>query len=249
MKKLILLLAALMALKSFGETDYNLMTSVRGYPQGLSLTADLGKSLKLWGKDSGVLYGYMRPAVNFQTSALVNYATARVELFPISFLGAYYAQSKGWRSVEKLQGFDCENLSCDSGSDKTHYGINAALAFGNFKLVNFYNVSDLEYETDEISIAEELSNLVVEKEDTLKNNISVIGYQVSSALMLGVLNSYYVTEKTKQSSNMLMGLGAYTKGKWVYQMGLGNFHSRDNHNHFSALLIVKWNGEKGLKLF
>lgn len=151
--------------------------------------------------------------------------------------------------MENLQGFDCSLVNCDSELDQSQFGYKLALAYKKIRLLNFYDIHDIEYKDSQLSFAHETSNLILEKNDKLLNNISVLGYQVSSKIMVGVLNSYYRTKNSKQNSNMLMGLGAYTKDKWAYQLGIGNFRNRNSKNHFSTLLIISWNGDKGLKLF
>lgn len=250
-KNIILVIIALYALSTFGQTDYSLQTTIRTYSLGASVDGDLGYAYKFWNSDKNkAFYGYFRPSVQIKTSGVVNYISQQMDFFPISFFGMYIGRSSGYRNLNDLQGFDCSNsVNCGADNTKGYYGVNLALAYKKFVLLNLYRVEEIDYDTKELFIAEETSNLIVKPEDTVKSLTSVFGYKLAEDKMLALLNVNYTTKEYDQDSQMTMLLGQFTKGKSSYQLGLGNFRNRNNKNHFSALLMYKWSGEKGLRLF
>jgi len=251
MKNLILFVLVLYAFSTFAKSDYSLQGTIRSYPMGASIDADLGHSLKLWKSNKNkAFYGYVRPSVSLKTSGLVNYVSQQVDIFPISFFGAYVGRSNGLRNLTELQGFDCDTVNCGSDLSKGYFGVNLALAHKQWVFLNLYRHEELSY--DEASVrnfAEETSNLIVKDEDTMKSNTTVLGYNINEKIMIAALNVLYKTKELNQESKMLMGLGQYKLGKLSYQLGLGKFKNRNDKNHFSGLFIIKWSGEKGLRLF
>jgi len=250
-KNIILVLIALYALSTFAEVDYSVQTTVRTYPMGASLDADIGYGYKFWESSKNkAFYGYMRPSAQVKTSGLVNYISQQIDIYPISFLGFYGGRSTGFRNLNELQGFDCANsVNCGADVTKGYAGANLALAYKNFILLNLYRIEEVDYDTNDLFIAEETSNLVVSDNDKIKSLTSVLGYKLSETKMLAILNVSYKSDDYNQKSNMLMGLAQLTKDKSSYQLGLGTFRNRNKKNHFSALFMYKWSGAKGLRLF
>ena len=247
-KNLILIFAAFYALRSFGQMDYDLRATVRSYPRGLAFQSDVGYAQKIWGNDD-VMYGYIRSGLNLQSSVVVNYLGAQVDFYPISFLGISFGKTLGHRDYDEFQGFNCETLSCTNSIEKTHLGVNLALAYKNLKFINFYKKQDFKNKTPGEFFAEEFSNLVGFEDDELVTNVSLLGYDINSKLMVGLLHMYNKMDKTSQRSRMNLFLANYTSGAFTYQLGLGEFYNRNSHRHLSSLFVVKWTGAKGLKLF
>ncbi len=245
---MILIFAAFYALKSLGNVDYDVRASLRGYPSGIAVQSDIGYGQKLWGKDD-VMYGYIRPGINLQSSAVVNYAGAQLDFYPISFFGVSVGKTYGNRSYDDFQGFNCQELSCENSIEKTHLAINLALAYKKVKFINFYKKQDFDNKTPGSFFAEEFSNLVGFEGDKLATNASILGYDINKNLMIAYLHMYNKMENTNQRSRMNLILGNYKKGQFTYQVGAGNFYNRNSKNHFSALFVVKWTGAKGLRLF
>ena len=72
---------------SFAQIDYKVGNAARTYPTALSFKGELGYAQKIWGDTKGINYGYVRPSLTAQTSAVVNYVHTRLEFYPISFFG------------------------------------------------------------------------------------------------------------------------------------------------------------------
>ena len=249
LKNFLLLLLVVYAFNSFAQTDYSAQVAHRVYPLGLALEADFGYGQELW-RHNKQIYGYIRPSLKIKTSGVVNYGYAQLDVFPVSFLGLYYGKAKGMRSLDKLQGFDCDIVSCDSNVDKNYYGLNLALAYKEFKFINLYKVEELDYDIKTTALAaEELSNLIVKQEDDLKSNTTVLAYEINSDYLAGLIHILYQSDKTDQESKMMMPFVQKKWGEYSLTGAMGTFKSRDESNHFSGLISLKWSGKKGLRLF
>ena len=247
-RNLILIFAALYALKSFGNLDYDLRFTSRSYPQGMAFQSDIGYGHKLWGSGD-VMYGYIRPGINFQASGVVNYAAAQLDFYPVSFLGFSVGKTYGNRSFDKFQGFDCETLSCENSIEKNHLAVNLALGFKNLKLINLFKRQDFENESPNQFFAEEFSNLVGFEDDELTTNITFLAYEFNKNFLLGLFHMYNKMDKTAQRSRTNLIMANFISGNFTYQTGIGTFNNRNDIDHFSALFIINWKGAKGLRLF
>ena len=247
-RNLILLFASFYALKSFGKLDYDLRLASRSYPQGIAAQSDIGYGYKLWEKDK-VMYGYLRPGLNFQASGVVNYAGAQLDFYPVSFIGISYGKTYGHRSFDEFQGFDCQSISCENSIEKNHLGVNIALSYKNIKLINLYKKQDFSNETPGQFFAEEYSNLVGFEDDELTTNVTLLGYQLTEKLLIGFFHMYNKMERTNQISRARLLMGNFTSGDFVYQAGIGAFENRNKVDHLSAIFILSWKGAKGLRLF
>lgn len=245
MKVLILIL---LMTSSFAKTDYFLQGSLRSYPLGTAVNAELGEGYKFYDQDK-VFYGYVRAAVNLQSSVLVNYAQAQVEFFPVSFLGFYYGKSYGKRSSKKLQGFDCDEIECETDMSKNYFGVNLALAFKGIKFVNFYKRSSLDSKQENKYFAEEFSNLVGINKDILITHTSLLGYDLNENQMLGVLYLRNQMHNLNEKSVMTMLLWQQKYDDKSIQVGIGKFQNRESLSHFGTLILFKWDLEKGVRLF
>lgn len=245
MKTLIIFL--LMA-NAFSQTDYFVQGSLRSYPMGTAVNAEVGEGYKFYDKDK-VLYGYIRAALNLQSSVLVNYAQAQLELYPVSFLGFYAGKAYGKRSSKKLQGFDCEEIECETDLAKNYFGINLALAFKNIKFINFYKRSTLDSKQENKYFAEEYSNLIGINEDTLISHTSILGYDLNEENMIGLLYLRNQMHNLDQESVMKMFVWQKKVDDKSFQLGAGEFKTREDVSHFGALLLFKWDMVKGVRLF
>lgn len=242
------IIALLLTLNVFAQFDSYLQGTFRSYPLGTALVSETGYGFKLYEKNK-ILYGYIRPAVHFQTSALVNYASTQLDIYPVSFFGFNIGKTKGAKSIDKLQGFDCSSVKCDGGVEKTYYSANLALAFKEYKLVNFYRRTQMDLENHQGYFAEEYSNLIGYNKDTLSSLTTLLGYDLNKDVMIGYLRLHNKMKNLNQKSTMNMLIGQYREDKKSYQLALGTFENRNEKTNFSMLLIFKYDFEKGLRLF
>lgn len=243
-----ILICLLITLNLFAKTDYFLQGSLRTYPIGTALNAEIGEGYKFYDRNK-ILYGYVRAAANAQTSVLVNYIGAQVELYPVSFFGIYAGKSIGKRSTKKLQGFDCDEIHCDTKLNKDYYGANLALAYKGIKFINFYKKVRLDTKTDNEYFADEYSNLIGVSRDTVSSLMTILGYDLDENNMLGLLQLKSMINNLDQESTMRMFLWQHKKEDKSYQFGIGNFNNRNDKNFLGGIFLIKWDLEKGVRLF
>lgn len=235
---------------SFAKTDwdYRFQGSFRSYPQGGAIDSDLGVGKLLW-KKNPILYGYVRSSLQLKTSAIVNYATAQLEVFPVSFIGLYIAKSYGHRSLTNLQGFDCLEVNCTSSVRKNLFGMNVALAYKKFKLVHFFRQEQIHYKDKANSFAEELSNLILTQNDKLDSFTTIFGRDLKDQWFVGALHLYSKAHHSASFSSMNFLVVQKTIERWSFQGGVGKFRTSLGKDHLSSLFIIRYNGKKGLRLF
>ena len=111
-------LSILFFLLSFGSnasTNYSIETLVRSFPYWCLLQNTLGKSALFWGNKAhkrDITYGFIRPELEFRTSGLVNYAGARLSIYPLPIIGLFTGSEIGKRSLNNLDTFDCDLVQC-----------------------------------------------------------------------------------------------------------------------------------------
>ncbi len=246
LKKLIVMV--FLSVSSYAELDYFLAGSFRSYPIGTAITAEIGKGFKFYEKNK-ILYGYLRPAINVQSSALINQASAQIDFYPVSFLGFYAGRGIGAKSTKKLQGFDCDVIKCDGGVSKTYFGVNLALAYKKLKFVSYLRRTQVDLNNHQGYFAEEFSNLIGLDKDRLTSYTGILGYDLDAKNFLALLYLSNKMQNTDQSSKMKMLLYQYRPDKVSYQAALGTFENRVASEHLALLLMFKWEFEKGVRLF
>jgi hypothetical protein len=104
--------------------DYN-ASAQAGYPWSGNFDSYLGYGFMLWGQKKkdpkvfkDVLYGYIRPNLRFKTSGIANSLEARLDLYPISFVGLTLGQVFSYTNLKILgdasekTGVDCDTFQC-----------------------------------------------------------------------------------------------------------------------------------------
>ncbi|EQC43598.1 hypothetical protein [Bacteriovorax sp. Seq25_V] len=246
MHKITLLL--LITFNTFANLDYFLVGNFRSYPIGSALTGEVGYGKKVYEKNK-ILYGYVRPAINLQTSALINQASAQVDFFPVSFFGFYAGKTIGAKSTKKLQGFDCDTIKCDGGVSKSYIGTSLALAYKGVKFVSNYRRTTMDLDNHQGYFGEEFSNLIGLDKDRLSAYTGVLGYDLNPENFLAALYINNKMKNTGQTSQMKMMLYQYKPKNIAYQAAMGIFENRHGSELFSVLLMFKWDLEKGVRLF
>lgn len=233
---------------SFAQVDYSLSGSLRTYTKGVAVVSDAGYGYKFWEKDK-IMYGYIRPSINLQTSILVNYASAQLDFYPVSFIGFYAGKSIGAKSIDELQGIDCKSIKCDGGVSKNYYGTNIALALSKIKFIHTFKLQQIDLKNHQGLFAEEFSNLIGRDKDVLITNTSILGFQASENSLLGLIYLQNNIKNNNQSSSMQMLLYQYKYENSSYGVAVGNHKNRFDHDHLSMLFLFKWDPQKGVRLF
>lgn len=249
MKKLCLILSLLVNYSAFGQVDYDIKAITRSYPLALSFVGTMGYGHKLWGSDSGPLYGYVRPSVTVQTSGVINGIGAQIDLFPVSFLGFYAGAKKIFRNTDDLGSYDCAVVVCDGTVNRNYFGAKLGLAGAGFFMFVDGKIEDVEMDNRTGIFAEETSTLLAQNGgDTLTQVTGILGYELTSTLSLGTLIQHSQMDKIKNKSVMSLGITRIKMDNWSFLIGAGQFHTRQKSDHFTVMGLITWTGNKGLQL-
>ena len=234
---------------SYAQLDYKISHASRTLPSALSFKVDTGYSQKIWGETSDINYGYIRPSIAVQSSAVVNYIHTQVSIYPISFFGINFGKSKGTRNVTTLHNFDCERVECGGRTTRLFFGTDFALAYKKLSLLTYIKRESIELSDNTNIYADEFSTLEASGKESVTSLTNILAYQVTKKWTSAFLLVHNSTKNTAQKSIMTMALAQYQLDKWSFGIGLGNFHTKTRSNHFSSLLLISWNGKKGLRLY
>lgn len=249
MKKIIFILFILLNWEALAESDFSVKVVMRSYPVAAALIAEAGHAKKIWGRDSGPLYGYVRGAVIGQSSGVINAIGTQVEVFPISFFGLYAGGKLSKRDTDDLGTYNCDIVVCDGKMKRTYFGTKFALAFKGAFLFVDSKIEKVKVSNRAGVFAEETSTLLAAGGgDTLGQTTAILGYDLNQNLALGTLFQYNKMKNIKNDSAMALLITKIKNGKWSFLIGAGQFHSRQSTNHLSVMGMISWTGEKGLQL-
>lgn len=113
--------------------DYNVSAGLRTYPLSSYLSLESGYNFLLWGQwqnKEDVMYGYIRPAVNYTTALIYNSLEAKLTLKPVSFLGLHAGKMLALRSRDKVTDIDCSTVECTGTLDNEFVKADLVLAAG-----------------------------------------------------------------------------------------------------------------------
>ncbi len=241
--------------------DLRFETFARSLPIGAYARAEIGYSIPLW-EHRGPLYGFVRPFGQLQTSALVNSATAGLEVFPVSFLGFYAAKSFMVRSLNELDQVECDrgNITCRTNNlQRNIYGLKLALKFGRvFAMTRLqWHQTNIKDNQQEFFFDEQGTLLGLGSRDTLFQSIQILGYDFNEKRGTGILYKRNTMQKTGQDSSMSVFFYKHNfsapikdnQNPMTLLIGPGIFHTRENTDHLMVFALMQFSYEKGLTLF
>jgi len=195
------------------------------------------------------MYGYTRASAYGQTSGVINGAGAQVDLYPVSFLGFYAGGKLVKRSTDELGTFNCTTTVCDGNMTRSYFGSKLGLALNGIFLLIDGKIEKVEMDNRVGNFAEETGTLMAHSgSDNLTQVTSILGYDIDSALSLGVLVQHSQMEKIKNKSVMSLGMTRYKWNDYSVMVGLGQFHTRQSTDHFTVMALFSWTGDKGVQL-
>jgi hypothetical protein len=244
-----------------GALDYRFETFARTTPVGAYLRGELGYAQTFWGKGErqNPLYGMIRPSIRLQTSGIINSADAKIEFYPISFLGLYVGKSFMSRQAKNLDGFNCDVVICKASKiNRNLWGAQMALKVGNFFSIVRYQFHSTEIK-DKIGIgagyAEEQGTLIGSgTKDTLLQALHVLGFQYKRDEAVAVLFKRNFTKNSRLDSTMTTLLWRkqlkYKKNNdATFMFGPGAFHTHQGSTHPTIMAVLQYNPRPGLTLF
>lgn len=256
MKKIFLLISfsflIIASAKSETNTiDYQTNTVLRSQNVGFFTNAVVGKSHELWrNPKANFTYGFVRAAATAQTSFLVNSIMPQLDFYPISILGFYLGKDLTRRDLN-IPNFDCINeVTCKGWMNREFVGGRTALAFKDLYLMSEYRISKAHGQKANRPFAEERSSLIGHADyDYLHRFDLVAGLKLDEQYSVGYLLHRNEMQRFDNSTLMQMGFVRSQLNQWNILIGNGTFRSRDDKTFYSALLMLQWNGSRGLLIF
>ncbi len=228
--------------------DSHVQGLYRSFPGAVAVSVDGGAAWKLWDKE-GVLYGYIRPNINFQTSGVTNQLRAQLDIFPVSFFGFVIGMAWNKRDYEEFSSFTCSEVNCSGQIRRSYVGHNMALAYKNFFLVSKWKVERVEMTDRSGTFVDVRASLLARSryDQHLEGQV-IAGYKIGDQHSLGVLSIYNSMKYFDNNSSMWMGFHRYEWDKWSLLSGVGFMDTRLNKRVGSMMLILRWTPEKGIQL-
>ena len=249
MKVLILLIS----LNLFAQFDLSLGTSARSFPAvGAEVFVDSGYNQVLWGKGDkkNPLYGLIRPALTVASSVVVNNYDARIEFYPISFIGLVRGYKHINSKFEDFPFFDCENVRC-MGDIKRDY-TRAKIGIGAKGIIALWEgtLSNNSYSGDDPRPVAEFrfATLAAPQSDSMYQSRYVLGIKHSSGIF-GIVSDYVKFNKSKQTRNMDLFIYTHKSSRTLYTYGIGQFSSTHWAKGVIAVFRMKTNFLDGKTLF
>lgn len=251
MKILIALMGIFFTFSLQAQLDYKALTLYRTYPSSFTVNGVVGYSIPFY-KQSDIVFGYVRPSVELQTSGVVNSGILKLDFNPISFVNFYVGVSHHNRNYEKFDTFDCEEVVCSSKLNRKLYGGRIALAYKKLNYVlalKYYDTTiEGEYKGEYV---ETLGYLLHEgKRSVFMQTEHILAVKLNDELTLGYLGFLGTMRNNKQNTQMHLLFGKKEIwDNWNYTIGLGVFNNRDDAKIGTFLGMLTWAPEKGLPLF
>lgn len=252
MKKIIALMALLSSINCFAQLDYKVFSLYRTFPSAFSVVGQIGYSIPFY-KNSDVVFGYVRPSLELQTSGVVNTAIAKLDFNPISFVNLYVGTAHSNRNYEKFDDIDCETYVCTSKINRTLYGARVALAYADFYYIAALKYYDTSLEGSfTANYVETLGTLLHSSKNSMYTETQhVLGYTVNDKLEFGYLGFFNKVKSSDMTSQMhlLFGRKKFWEDKWEATVGAGIFKTSYEATRGTIMGILTWAPEKGLPLF
>ena len=233
--------ALFVAQVAFAAADLSVGTAVRSYPLSGVVEAEAGYGFRLWGNTSGPFYGYIRPVIEGATAAIYNSGTARLDFYPLSFLGVR-AGGESVQNDSEYDAHDCENYQCVGRYYRTFVEGDLALGAGPVFIRGRLRrerwtqkdpqAGDFIEPTSGIGLASAGDS------ETVYQGLAGIKLSTSWTLAGGV--RYAISDNTEQFSRMPFGLIRWTSGPLSVALGGGEFESTIKKKSPTALLYLSY---------
>ena len=213
------------------------MTSLRSTPSvGGEVEIEAGYNQLLWGQGPGnsgsnVLYGLLRPSLTLASSGVINSAKARLEFFPVSFVGLAAGHEQVQSDFDGFTYFDCEQMRCKGEISRNFLQANLGLAIGPLVMLAFLEDSRNSYSEgkDPNQSPGEFRYIVLAnpKSDRHHRTQYALGWKTELGTFAG-MSDYIYFEKSKQYSKMnLLVLSAKFSQNYDWMFGAGELESSE----------------------
>lgn len=225
---------------------FDLSTGVgaRSYPGiGAEAIVESGYNYVFWGKGDKKkpLYGLVRPTISAATSAVVNNYDARLEFYPISFLGLIRGYRHINSSFDKFNFYDCDEVRCKGDIKRDYSRIKLALGAFGFLTITELTQSNNSYSGDSLlPVAEfRFATLANPSNDEMYQARYILAMKHDNNGIMGVVSEYTKFARSGQTNNMDLLIYTTKKDRTNYTYGIGQFMSTHWARGFIAVFRMK----------
>lgn len=242
MFKYILLL--IVSSSALATMDLHYGAQARTFPGlGGEFFLESGYNGLLWGSDPGgekkqPWYGLVRPSIRLASSAVVNNAEAKIEVFPISFIGI----SAGRRMVKSDYDFNfynCEEINCRGTMERNYTQGKMAIGLFGFVMMGQVTREHIEHSTDDKPFAEFQKGMIGNPGyEIATEQVGLVGFKMPSGGMIGVIGNQTKFEISEHKFKMVLGIYQWRADSSQYTLGFGTFES--DHIKQGGIMVFKW---------
>jgi hypothetical protein len=231
------------------DFDYSAGFGLRTLPFGSSLYGRGGYNILLWGgpKSEGFLYGYARPALQLQSSAVVNRVDLTLDLYPISFFGFRLgkAVSLRWTDTSTL---DCNVLECRGDLSRAYIQMEVLGAYQKYFGGLWARLDTLEPSRKGRNFADETSALAGRNPSDGLWTWEVLGGYDAESWKAGLWLVFQGMSHSRARNDTEYAFVTVKRGDFDYTVAAGSYASSTRSRGPAFAISVKWNGREGLSL-
>ena len=233
--------------------DSKLGFNFRSYPLGAQATATLGYDFLLWDRSTSPKtvwhYGYLRGALNFATSAVVNRVGFELQAFPISIFGISVGYDWGLRNYTP-KWLDCQTYECNGRIDRKFIKGNLFGAYHSLVFAGTVRYEELRAYHTSKQFFDETTLLVGRNagEHLLTLN-PVLVYAIDDVWKAGAMSLYSRAMDTGDFSHLYGPLVTWTHDSILTVAGgVGLNRSPVVQSGWAAFLVVSYNLQPSLAI-
>lgn len=238
------ILLSIFSFSALATMDLHYGAQGRSYPGlGGEFYLETGYNQLLWGSDPGgekkqPWYGLIRPSIRLSTSAVVNQAEAKIEVFPISFIGMA-AGRRSLKSDYDFNFYNCDEVHCRGTMERNFVQGKMAIGFFGIIMMGQITTEQIEHSEDDKPFAEFKKGMIgAPGFDISTEQVALLGYKMQSGSMIGVLSNFTRFEHSEQTFQMNLGIYQFKSESSQYTIGLGTFES--THIPLGGIAVFKW---------
>ncbi len=242
--------------------DASASVSGKSYPLGGMVTGYLGYGQKIWSTETDSTnsnespsaspdwhFGYVRPNVELQTTAVTNRITGALDFYPVSILGLTAGGGADFRNYDHFSGIDCVRFAC---SDAITFQFAQAKLIGGIDRLSFIATAryDFYYAQDSSRPFYDYMSYLTgfAGHDDLRGLTLISLFKMNEALSVGGLGIFQQMVLNHCNSGEIFAIANVNRGLWQLSAGIGAFHSDHQPVKPSVLFLLTYTADKSIGL-
>ncbi|MEK6607992.1 MAG: hypothetical protein AABZ30_10055 [Myxococcota bacterium] len=230
--------------------DFAAGGGARLLPAAAAGYARAGYGKLLWGarRPGDFRYGYVRPTLTLQTSAVVNRVDAAVAVHPISFVGLAAGHMGSLRLID-TRDVDCDAVACRGLLGTSYLAGHLALGAGRFFAGGDGRLAWMRAPDAARPFVDEVSVLVGDSGgDRMLSGEAFAGARLTPRWRAGALFAVESMLAAGGDSDAETLFAAARAGAWRFTVGAGAYRSTAYERGFTAYVVVSWIGIPSVEL-